>query len=81
MNRYELEARESKVRHLVNAIDRVSKGIESDRVHAWAKQLTEAQWASISVLAAVKLPSETTRKQVLALLERRTRIAQIGRAS
>lgn len=80
-NRYELEAREAKVHHLVAAIDHLSKGIDANRVHAWAKQLTDEQWASISVIAAVKLPSETTRKQVVSLLERRTRIAQIGRAS
>ena len=76
MNRYEAEAREAKVRHLVDAIDRVSTGIDSNRVLAWAQKLTDEQWASISVLAAVKSPSETTRKQVVALLERRMRIAR-----
>lgn len=76
MNRYEAEARANKVRNLVDAIDRVSQGIDGSRVHAWAKQLTEEQWASISVLAAVKLPSEATRESVLALLERRIRIVR-----
>lgn len=80
MNRFEDEARAAKVQRIVAAIDRVSDGVDNAAVYTWAYALTEDGWALVAEYAEVKLPSATTRKQVLTLLERRARIATHLRA-
>lgn len=77
VNRYEEDARAAKVQNLVAAIDRVSDGVDNGAVYTWAQALTEDGWALVAEFAKVHLPSETTRKQVLGLLERRARIAHM----
>lgn len=72
MNPFESSARERKVYRLVCELERIGSGLNDPSVlAAWAEHATDAEWASLAVLAAVRPPSAKTRQAVIQALSAR----------
>ncbi len=64
-NRFEAEARAAKVFALVNTIDEITLGAEPGFVHIFVSSLSSAAWISLAHVAAINVPSDTTRALVI----------------